>query len=40
MVRKEYEMPLINVVVLQRNVLTTLSVEPELEKILGDTIAD
>ena len=39
MVRKEYEMPYINIEALKNNVLT-LSTEPEDEKTAGDMFAD
>ena len=39
MIRKEYETPLINVAVLQRNVVT-LSEEDNIEKTYGDIFGD
>ena len=39
MVRKEYEMPYINIEALKNNVLT-LSAEPEDEKTAGDMFVD
>ena len=39
MVRKEYEMPYVNIEAFQNNVLT-LSAEPEGEKTAGDMFGD
>ena len=39
MVRKEYEMPYVNIEAIQRNVLT-LSTEPKDEKTAGDIFGD
>ena len=39
MIRKQYEMPYINIEALKNNVLT-LSTEPEDEKTAGDMFAD